>query len=132
MNGDILTKLDFADFIRYHVKHNFDLTVMVKKFKMKFPYGILSIKNRRINKVTEKPIYQYDISTGIYLLNCKIIDFVPKNRFFTMPQLISFLIKRKRKIGGYFSEKQWTAVEEQRNIEEIYNSLDTWLHKDEL
>ncbi len=132
MNGDILTRLNFLDFIKYHKSHNFDLTVMVKTFEMKFPYGILGINNKAIIKVTEKPIYYYDISTGIYLLNRDIIDFIPKKEFFTMPQLISLLIKKNKKVGAYFSKEQWMAVEEPGDIEKINNDLSSWLDKDEL
>jgi len=132
MNGDILTRINFLEFIKYHKRHRFDLTVIVKKFEMKFPYGMLSIKNKIIHKVTEKPIYHYDISAGIYLVNCNIIDFIPKGSFFTMPQLINLLIKRKKKVGAYFSEKQWMAVEEPADIEKVNNDLRAWLDDHEL
>jgi NDP-sugar pyrophosphorylase family protein len=132
MNGDILTRINFLEFIKYHKRHNFDLTVMVKKFEMQFPYGILSINNKTIHKVTEKPIYYYDISAGIYLLNCNIIDFIPKGKFFTMPQLIDLLIKKKKKVGAYFSKKQWMAVEEPADIERVNNDLNAWLDEHEL
>ena len=132
MNGDILTQINFLEFIKYHKRDNFDLTVMVKKFEMKFPYGILNINNKIIQKVTEKPIYYYDISTGIYLLNAGIIDFIPKGKFFTMPQLINLLIKIKKKVGAYFSRKQWMAVEEPADIEKVNNNLSAWLDKHEL
>jgi len=132
MNGDILTRINFLEFIKYHKRHNFDLTVMVKKFEMKFPYGILNVSNKIIRKVTEKPIYYYDISTGIYLLNPNIIDFIPTGNFFSMPQLINLLIKRKKKVGAYFSKKQWMAVEEPADIEKINNDLSAWLDNHEL
>lgn len=132
MNGDILTRINFAELIRYHKKNNFDITVAVKKFNMKFPYGILKIKNSLVKTVTEKPVYHYDISTGIYLIKAEVLRFIPKDKFFTMPQLIELLIRRKKKVGAYFSKRQWLAVEEQADLERIHADLDLWLDKSEI
>ena len=132
MNGDILTRINFTELMRYHKKNNFDVTVVVKKFNMKFPYGILKIKNAAIKSVMEKPVYHYDISTGIYMIKAEVLKFIPKGKFFTMPQLIELLIRRKKKVGAYFSKKQWLAVEEQADLERIYADLDSWLDKSEI
>lgn len=132
MNGDILTRINFTEFMRYHKRNNFDLTVAVKKFHMKFPYGILKIKDKTIHAVTEKPVYHYDISAGIYMLKAEILKFIPKEKFFTMPQLIELLIRKRKKVGAYFSQKQWLAVEEPGDLERINNDLKSWLDRNEI
>lgn len=132
MNGDILTRIDFAQLIKFHKKNNFDITVVVKKFSMKFPYGILKIKNNTVRSVTEKPVYDYDISTGIYMIQANVLEFIPRGEFFTMPQLMELLIRKKMKVGAYLSEKQWLAVEEQADLERINADLDSWLDKGEI
>ena len=132
MNGDILTRINFAELIRFHKTNDFDVTVVVKKFNMKFPYGILKIKNNAVKSVMEKPVYHYDISTGIYMIKTSVFEFIPKGKFFTMPQLMELLIGKKMKVGAYLSEKQWLAVEEQADLERIHADLDSWLDKSEI
>lgn len=132
MNGDILTRINFKEFIRFHKRNNFDLTVVVKNFHLKFPYGILRIKNKTIKAVTEKPVYNYDISTGIYMFKADIIKLIPKQKFFTIPQLIELLIRKKKSVGAFLSRKQWLAVEELSDLERINNNLESWLDKNEI
>ena len=127
MNGDILTRINFLDFIKYHKENEFDLSVVVKKYEMKFPYGILSIRNKLITKVTEKPTYYYDISAGIYLLRKTALKFIPKNNFFTIPQLMDVLISKKMRVGAYFAKEQWLAIENPVDVERVNSDLKSWL-----
>src|SRR6266852_2145532 len=54
MNGDILTKLDFAEFLEAGARSNYDLTVGYTKYLYNSPFGVLSIAGNTIQDITEK------------------------------------------------------------------------------
>ena len=61
-------------------------------------------------KILEKPNFQYLVNTGLYLVNKKIINLIPKtNTDFT--DLINVLLKKKKKIGVFpIADQKWIDV----------------------
>lgn len=123
MNGDVVTKININKLLAYHNKNNFDLTIGTAEYKQRLPFGTIIVKNKRVEQFIEKPLTSWKISTGIYLLNKDIVDFIPKNKFFSMPSLIKKLITNKRSVGVYAIKEYWAAVENIAQLEEINKNL---------
>ena len=47
----------------------------------------------------EKPIYNFLVNTGVYILNKKVLKNIKKDTFTDMNQLIEKLKKNKKRIG---------------------------------
>lgn len=81
MNGDVLTDLDYADFLKNHIKSNGIFSVSTFEKRIKSEYGVLEInQENKIYHFNEKPIIKHNVSMGIYALNRKVLDFIPENR----------------------------------------------------
>ena len=127
MNGDILTKLNFLDIFEYHKKYDADLTVAVKKYTNRLPFGTISTKENIITDIIEKPVTEYLISTGIYILSPKVLRLIPEDTFFTMPDLIKSLLKSKRKVIKYEFEEYWLAIEQIEQLEDAAANVKSWI-----
>lgn len=80
MNGDILCDLDYRGFYEHHCKNNNDVSVSVYKRDSKIDFGVLQYNdNQRITKFIEKPVYQFDVSMGIYCLHRRVVAGLVKN-----------------------------------------------------
>jgi NDP-sugar pyrophosphorylase family protein len=88
MNGDILTRLDFNRMLRFHEKNRADITIAARKYRDRLPFGTLSCEGCRITGITEKPVTEYLVSAGIYIVSPAAARRIPANRFFTLPDLI--------------------------------------------
>ncbi len=76
MNGDELTNLNLERFVAFHLKHKPLATIAVSP--MRSPFGILEIKGDDIIGFKEKPILEDKlVSTGIYLFNHAILNYLP-------------------------------------------------------
>ncbi len=123
MNGDIITKLDFAAFLRAGANNGCDLTVGYTKHIYRSPFGVLDIAGGQVRGITEKPCHEYAVSAGIYTVRASALEFVPEGSFFTMPELIQSLHASNRKVGAYFIQDCWIGIENIEHFEEAIREL---------
>jgi NDP-sugar pyrophosphorylase family protein len=129
MNGDIITKLNFAEFFRAGTKNQCDLTVGYTKHVYRSPYGVLSIINDSVEAVTEKPCYEHSVNAGIYCVRSSALEFVPDEAFFTMPELMQALMAAGRKVGAYYIQDCWIGIESVEHFEEAIKELGKFRRK---
>ncbi|MFX0560591.1 nucleotidyltransferase family protein [Tepidibacillus infernus] len=94
MNGDILTKINFQQLIDFHINMKGQATMCVREFSYQIPYGVVKINNHRLLTIEEKPINNYFVSAGIYVLNPEVLPMIPENQFYDMPSLFENIINR--------------------------------------
>ncbi len=111
MNGDILTDLDFNEFMDYHRSHRAKATIATFCKKVKIEYGIIeSNENYEIIGYTEKPTMAYEVSMGVYAFHASIVDFVAKDQYLDFPDLVKRLIQKKEKIVKYPFSGYWMDI----------------------
>ncbi|HYM25021.1 MAG TPA: sugar phosphate nucleotidyltransferase [Vicinamibacterales bacterium] len=123
MNGDIITKLDFAEFLGAGAANGSDLTVGYTRHVYRSPFGVLNLDGGSVTGITEKPSHEYAISAGIYCVRSSCLDFVPDDTFFTMPDLMNALLGAGRKVGAYFIQDCWIGIESVEHFDEALREL---------
>jgi dTDP-glucose pyrophosphorylase/predicted transcriptional regulator len=102
MNGDILTNINFNHFLDYHEASNSKMTMCVKEYDFQVPYGVLNIKDGKIQNIIEKPVHNFHVNAGIYLLEPEILDLIPDDKFYDMNDLFKNILD-KFSIGSVMS-----------------------------
>ena len=110
MNADLLTKVNFASLLNYHVKHKAKATMCVREFDYQVPYGVVKLIDHRLVAIEEKPIQRYFVNAGIYALEPEILQLVPKNTFVDMPQLFDQLIKSQKEVAVFPVQEYWMDI----------------------
>lgn len=110
INGDILTGIDFDSFLNYHKENQYDITVGVRNYEMRVPYGVMVMENKLIKSLEEKPTYTFYINSGVYVLNKEVVDYIPYNKEYNMTDLIEDVIKDKGKCGTYSITEYWSDI----------------------
>jgi len=130
INGDILTNLDFRKLLLYHNRNKADMTIGVRQYDMQVPYGVVECTNGTVVKVHEKPIYNYLVNSGIYLLEPDILCYIPKGRRFDMTDLIDVLIKHGKRVVSFPIMEYWLDIGQSTDYfiaqEEVKNGR--WKH----
>ena len=108
-NCDILTNFDLLDFYNFHKDNNFDLTMVASEKRFEIPYGVCKIsKDGKLKSVDEKPSFDFLVNIGVYILNKKVINLIPKNKFYNANELINRAKKKSLRIGVFpVSETSW-------------------------
>jgi dTDP-glucose pyrophosphorylase len=102
MNGDVLTKVNFSQFLDNHEKNNYKASMCVRKYDLQVPFGVVNVDQSYIVGLEEKPTQSFFVNAGIYLLNSEVIRYVPDDTYFDMPTLFNLLISRHAKSAGVF------------------------------
>jgi NDP-sugar pyrophosphorylase family protein len=120
INGDVYTEMNYKKMMTFAKKNNYDLLVGSIKKKYKNSFGVLDIKNDKIKNITEKPNSSFNISSGIYIIkNTKNLNLIPKNKFFTMPNLIKKYISKGLNVGSYNIKEYWMGIENIDNLKKV-------------
>jgi NDP-mannose synthase len=123
MNGDLITDLDFREFVESSRASGCDLTVAYAKHTYRSPYGVLYIVDGAVQGVTEKPATEYAISAGIYCLSGAALDLIPEETFYTMPELMTTLLAAGKRIHAYPIAGTWMGLESIEHFSEAVQKL---------
>lgn len=110
MNGDLLTNVNFEHLLNYHLLSRAEATMCVREYEFQVPYGVVQTEGATIQAITEKPIHQYYVNAGIYVLNPETLRLIPPNDFFDMPQLFEKLIQNKKKTCSFPIREYWLDI----------------------
>jgi len=97
MNGDVLTDLNFAEFHDTHLKSNHSFTISSMRRQHKIDYGVLDTNHRgALTGFREKPIVDYEVSMGVYMVGREAIMHIPEKMPFGFDNLMLKLLE----LGG--------------------------------
>lgn len=111
INGDILTTLSFSDLVKRHDQAGCIATFAVHGRTVPVDYGVIEVgADGRLLSHREKPSLEFTVGMGIYVFNRRIVDFVPADQKFDLPDLVRVLIARGEPVATYRSEDYWMDI----------------------
>lgn len=110
MNGDLLTKVNFSQLLAYHMQSNMVATMCVREVEQQIPYGVVRTSENRLIGIEEKPVQQYFINAGIYVLNPEVLSMIPDDTFFDMPTLFEKLLAQGQEINVFPIREYWMDI----------------------
>ncbi len=112
MNGDLLTDLNFSDLFQYHLEGRSLLTVSTYIRNMKIDFGVIDVdeKSMLAKGFREKPEYTFSVSMGVYVMNRKVLDFVPDSTSFGFDDLMLTLLKKNEPARLYPYHGYWLDI----------------------
>lgn len=123
INGDVLTDLNLEKFFKNHKKSKKLISISVTTRKSKLDYGIVkSNKSEVLIDFQEKPLNKFNVSMGIYLLNKKILKFIP-NKKFGLDDLIYKLINKRIPINVFKHKGYWLDIGRPKDFEKANNDF---------
>jgi dTDP-glucose pyrophosphorylase len=109
-NGDVLAKADYGHVLDSHLQAAADATVVVRDYQMQVPFGVVNADDEQILAIEEKPIQNYTISAGAYVLSPQVLNLVPPNAYHDMPTLIAEMILSRMAVRQQRAEGYWMDI----------------------
>lgn len=111
MNGDLLTSLDYRAMLEHHRACGAVATMATFQREVNIDLGVLDVDEERwVRGYTEKPTFQYLVSTGIYLFEPAVLDYIPRHERLDMPDLIRRLLEAGQRVSAYLFQGLWLDI----------------------
>lgn len=99
MNGDILCNLDYRAFFEEHLTRRAEVSVAAYKRSVKIDFGVLKCSAEgQLTGFTEKPVYDFDVSMGVYCLNRRAVERLTPGKPYGFDNLMIDGIRDRRAI----------------------------------
>ena len=123
INGDILTRVDFRAMHNFHREHNADLTIAVRLYEMRVPYGVVDTDGVAVRGISEKPLLKQFINAGIYLLSPTVKRMIPNGQPYDIPDLIQMLLKEGRTVVSFPIREYWLDIGEAGQYDQAQSDI---------
>jgi len=117
MNGDILTDIDFEAMLAFHQTHEAALTVAVRQYDFKVPYGVMCCDGHVVQGVSEKPVQSFLVNAGIYMIEPSVHRDIPSDRRMDMTEFIELNLSKGRRVVSFPVIEYWLDIGQHEDFE---------------
>lgn len=123
MNGDLLTKANFDNLLKFHAIQGTVATMAVREYGFQVPYGVVRLDGTRVEAIDEKPVRRFFVNAGIYALSPEALDYIPAETFFDMTTLFEHLTTAGETTTAYPLHEYWLDI---GRLEEFEQAQQEW------
>ncbi len=111
-NGDLVTQFDLRSALESHLARNLSVTVGIKTYQHRLPFGVVTLDGERVLEINEKPTHRARINAGIYILEPTVLQLLEYAQPMQMIPFIRSLIKGGYAVGAQSIEADWIDIGE--------------------
>jgi dTDP-glucose pyrophosphorylase/CBS domain-containing protein len=123
INGDILTRVNFRAMLAYHQEHKAILTMAVRKYDLNVPYGVVEGDGAFVRALVEKPLLNFLVNAGIYLLEPLAYRYIPNGQHFHMTDLIQRLLDEGHPVVSFPILEYWLDIGNHIDYEQAHDDV---------
>ena len=110
MNGDVLTRLNPSQLLRFHVEHKAAGTLCVREHTIKVPFGVVQTKGVELAGFEEKPSYSQLVNAGVYVIDPQLLPLLPPHQSTDMPTLLQSAQQAGHRVAVCPIHEYWIDV----------------------
>jgi dTDP-glucose pyrophosphorylase/predicted transcriptional regulator len=129
MNGDLLTGVDFKHLLDFHNNNTSEVTMCIREYDFQVPYGVIEIINHKVKKIIEKPVHEFYVNAGIYVLDKAFINKVDGKSYLDMTDLLERELNNDGVINAFPIHEYWLDIghideykKANQDIDKIFNT----------
>ena len=104
-NADVLAHIEYGKLMEFHARANAQATICLALHQTQIPFGVAEFEDDQFTGLREKPIEEFLVNAGVYVLDPTALDSAPDGRF-DMPDLIA----RLDRLAAYPVEGYWIDI----------------------
>ena len=110
MNGDVLTRLNPRQLLRFHVEHEAAGTLCVREHTINVPFGVVQTKGVELAGFEEKPSYSQLVNAGVYVVDSQLLPLLPPHQATDMPSLLQSAQQAGHRVAVCPIHEYWIDV----------------------
>jgi dTDP-glucose pyrophosphorylase len=123
MNGDIVTRLNYRQMLHFHRDAGAVMTVAVRQYDVKVPYGVIETEGIEIRRLKEKPELQFFVNAGVYLLEPGVRAHLEPGQRLDMTSLIDRLLAAGQRVVSFPVSEYWIDVGQHDQYEQVQTDI---------
>ena len=109
-NGDLVTNLDYRAMIQNHEQSGATISMAIRRFELRNPYGVVATNGEFVEGIVEKPSYVSQVNTGIYVLAPEVLTRLQPNSFLNMTDLVQNALDQNEKVAAFAIHESWMDI----------------------
>lgn len=109
-NSDVLCSTSFNAMLRFHLEQDAIATMAARQHPVTIPFGVIDTDGVEIKAQKEKPVINYLVNAGFYILESAALGYVPENTFFDMPELFEKMRLAGNRTVVYPTHDKWIDI----------------------
>jgi NDP-sugar pyrophosphorylase family protein len=110
LNGDVLTDLDFEQFIDFHLESEAPATIAAFQRKLNIDFGVIETEGDWVVDYFEKPQIASLVSMGVYAFKRDILKYIPAGQQFDFPDLVHKMLDNEVYPAVYRHRGEWLDI----------------------
>ncbi|MGI8820639.1 MAG: sugar phosphate nucleotidyltransferase [Chthoniobacterales bacterium] len=111
MNGDLLTTLDYGKLFAFHRERGAAATIGTYEREVPIDFGVVETAGEKLSRYIEKPVYRFDVSMGINVINVKAAGpFLTPGQRQDIPELMTKLSQNGQTVFCYQAPCYWLDI----------------------
>jgi NDP-sugar pyrophosphorylase family protein len=117
MNGDLLSAVDVGELVAFHRARGADLTIATHAEFHRLKLGeVVAGPDQRVTEYVEKPVKEYRISSGIYVIEPAVLALLTRQEWLGFPELARRAIAAGLGVLEHFHEQPWLDVNDHDDL----------------
>lgn len=125
-NCDTIIEENYGEIYRYHRDNKNIITLVCALKKEIIPYGtVITDEFGKIQKLTEKPEFEFLTNTGLYMMEPEFLNEIPENTFIHITDVIQKCIDKGLNVGVYpVNENAWLDMGQLDELERMRQEIE--------
>jgi dTDP-glucose pyrophosphorylase len=122
-NGDVLTDVNYNEFLNFHIRHDAIATMAVRQYELQNQFGVVKTRGVDIEAFIEKPIYRSHVNAGIYVLNPNALHHLECQQHCDMPTLFERIRLSHGRTIVYPMHEPWLDIGRPADLDAARNNF---------
>jgi NDP-sugar pyrophosphorylase family protein len=126
VNADVMTTVDFQSLLQYHNGCNAQGTMCIREQEQAILYGVVERDDETtmLKNIVEKPVRQFFVNAGIYILEPAILQLLKPDTFCDMPDLLMQSLENNFKVATYPINDYWLDIGQHTDLERAHGDYE--------
>jgi len=120
MNGDVLTRLNLSQLLRFHFEHEAEGTLCVREHTTTVPFGVVQTKGVELAGFEEKPSYRQLVNAGVYVINPLLLPLLKPHQATDMPALLQSAQEAGHRVAVCPIHEYWIDVGRPETLQQAH------------
>jgi dTDP-glucose pyrophosphorylase len=126
INADVITNVDFKSLLQFHLENSVEATMCIREQEHTILYGVVERREEShlLKNIIEKPVSQFFVNAGIYVLDPSVLGLLAKEVFCDMPNLLMTCLEQDYRVGTYPIKEYWLDIGRHQDLERAHQDFE--------